>query len=129
MKVMTVVGTRPELIRLSRVIHRLDETVDHVLVHTGQNYDYSLNQVFFEDLGLRAPDHYMGVDTSSLGNVLGGILVGTEKEGLTPETLAQSDVRVRIPISGMVNSLNVATSAAIVIYEAVRQRRRGASPH
>ena len=81
MKVMTVVGTRPEIIRLSRVIHRLDNTegIEHVLVHTGQNYDYSLNQVFFEDLGLRAPDHYMGVDTSSLGAVLGGVLTGTEK--------------------------------------------------
>ncbi len=72
MKVMTVVGTRPEIIRLSRVIDRLDRTVDHVLVHTGQNYDHSLNQVFFDDLGLRAPDHYLGVDTSSLGPVLGG---------------------------------------------------------
>ena len=67
MKVMTVVGTRPEIIRLSRVIRRLDETVDHVLVHTGQNYDHQLNQVFFDDLGLRAPDHYLDVDTSSLG--------------------------------------------------------------
>ncbi|GGD07166.1 non-hydrolyzing UDP-N-acetylglucosamine 2-epimerase [Nocardioides daphniae] len=81
MKVMTVVGTRPEIIRLAAVIKRLDNTpgIEHVLVHTGQNYDYSLNQVFFDDLGLRAPDHYMGVDTSSLGNVLGGVLVGTEK--------------------------------------------------
>ncbi|WP_122262739.1 non-hydrolyzing UDP-N-acetylglucosamine 2-epimerase [Ornithinimicrobium cerasi] len=81
MKVMTVVGTRPEIIRLAAVIKRLDTTpgIEHVLVHTGQNYDYSLNQVFFDDLGLRAPDHYMGVDTSSLGNVLGGVLVGTEK--------------------------------------------------
>ena len=59
MKVMTVVGTRPEIIRLSRVIDRLDATVDHVLVHTGQNYDHALNEVFFDDLGLRAPDHYL----------------------------------------------------------------------
>jgi len=79
MKVMTIVGTRPEIIRLARVIDRLDRTVDHVLVHTGQNYDHSLNQVFFDDLRLRAPDHYLGVDTSSLGSVLGGVLVGTEK--------------------------------------------------
>lgn len=81
MKVMTVVGTRPEIIRLAAVIKRLDATegIEHVLVHTGQNYDYSLNQVFFDDLGLRAPDHYMGVDTSSLGAVLGGVLMGTEK--------------------------------------------------
>ncbi len=81
LKVMTVVGTRPEIIRLARVIHRLDNTdgIEHVLVHTGQNYDYSLNQVFFDDLELRAPDHYLGVDTSSLGAVLGGVLAETEK--------------------------------------------------
>lgn len=81
MKVMTIVGTRPELIRLARVIHRLDDTagIDHVLVHTGQNYDYSLNQVFFDDLGLRKPDHMLGVDTSSLGAVLGGTLMAAEK--------------------------------------------------
>ena len=81
MKVMTIVGTRPEIIRLARVMARLDATVgiDHVLVHTGQNYDHSLNQVFFDDLDLRAPDHYLGVDTSSLGAVLGGVLVETEK--------------------------------------------------
>ncbi|EKA61352.1 UDP-N-acetylglucosamine 2-epimerase [Janibacter hoylei PVAS-1] len=80
MKVMTVVGTRPELIRLSRVLLRLDRTagVEHVLVHTGQNYDYELNQVFFEDLGIRKPDHMLGVDTSSLGAVLGGTLVAVE---------------------------------------------------
>jgi len=80
-KVMTIVGTRPEIIRLARVMARLDATdgVDHVLVHTGQNYDHALNQVFFDDLGLRAPDHYLGVDTSSLGAVLGGVLVGTEE--------------------------------------------------
>lgn len=81
MKIMTVVGTRPELIRLSRVIDRLDNTdgIEHVLVHTGQNYDYSLNQVFFDDLGLRQPDHMLGVDTSSLGAVLGGTLIAVEK--------------------------------------------------
>ncbi len=81
MKIMTVVGTRPELIRLARVIHRLDATagIDHVLVHTGQNYDYTLNQVFFDDLGIRQPDHMLGVDTSSLGAVLGGTLIAAEK--------------------------------------------------
>lgn len=79
MKVMTIVGTRPEIIRLARVIDRLDKSVDHVLVHTGQNYDYLLNQVFFDDLGLRAPDHFLEVDTSSLGRVLGGILIRAEE--------------------------------------------------
>lgn len=79
MKVVTVVGTRPEIIRLAPTIQRLDNTHDHVLVHTGQNYDHSLNQVFFGDLGLRQPDYYLGVDTSSLGSVLGGVLVETER--------------------------------------------------
>ena len=78
-KVMTVVGTRPEIIRLSETIKLLDRTVDHVLVHTGQNYDYNLNEIFFEELGLRAPDHYLGVDTASLGTVLGGVLIKTEE--------------------------------------------------
>ncbi len=76
---MTVVGTRPEIIRLSRVIARLDRTVEHVLVHTGQNYDRSLNQVFFDDLELRAPVHCLGVETSSLGSVLGDTLRKTEE--------------------------------------------------
>ncbi|NMM30633.1 MAG: UDP-N-acetylglucosamine 2-epimerase (non-hydrolyzing) [Cellulomonas sp.] len=74
MKVMTVVGTRPEIIRLSRVMARLDETVEHVLVHTGQNWDYQLNGVFFDEMGLRKPDRVLGVDTSSLGAVLGDTL-------------------------------------------------------
>ena len=78
-KVMTVVGTRPEIIRLSRVISRLDETVDHVLVHTGQNWDPMLSDVFFEELELRKPDRFLGVDTSSLGRVLGGVLAGVEE--------------------------------------------------
>lgn len=78
LKVVTVVGTRPELIRLSQVIKRLDRTTNHVLVHTGQNYDHALNQVFFDDLGLRAPNHVLGVDTSSLGRVLGETLIGVE---------------------------------------------------
>lgn len=79
LKVMTVVGTRPEIIRLACVIRRLEKHTDHVLVHTGQNYDYNLNGVFFEDLGLRAPDHFLEADTSSLGSVLGDVLKGTER--------------------------------------------------
>lgn len=59
MKVMTIVGTRPEIIRLSRVIAALDRHVEHVLVHTGQNYDYELNRIFFEDLEIRNPDHLL----------------------------------------------------------------------
>jgi UDP-N-acetyl-L-fucosamine synthase len=78
-KVMTIVGTRPEIIRLARVIAHLDDAVDHVLVHTGQNYDHNLNDVFFEDLDLRAPDHFLNVDTSSLGRVLGEVLMRSEE--------------------------------------------------
>ncbi|WP_412740723.1 non-hydrolyzing UDP-N-acetylglucosamine 2-epimerase [Krasilnikovia sp. MM14-A1259] len=76
---MTVVGTRPEIIRLSRVISRLDRTVAHVLVHTGQNWDPMLSDVFFDELELRRPDRFLGVDTSSLGTVLGGVLAGIEQ--------------------------------------------------
>jgi UDP-N-acetylglucosamine 2-epimerase len=69
-----VVGTRPELIRLSRVIVRLDKTLDHILVHTGQNWDYRLNGIFFDEMGIRAPDALLNVDTSTLGAALGDIL-------------------------------------------------------
>ncbi|MBE1488717.1 non-hydrolyzing UDP-N-acetylglucosamine 2-epimerase [Plantactinospora soyae] len=78
-RVMTVVGTRPEIIRLSRVLDRLDRTLDHVLVHTGQNWDHSLSDVFFTELRLRRPDRFLRVDTSSLGRVLGGVLIGMEE--------------------------------------------------
>jgi UDP-N-acetyl-L-fucosamine synthase len=77
LKVVTVVGTRPEIIRLSRVIARLEEHCDHVLVHTGQNYDYELNQVFFDDLGLRKPDHFLesagATPAQTIGNVISSI--------------------------------------------------------
>lgn len=78
-RVMTIVGTRPEIIRLSAVMARLDDTVDHVLVHTGQNYDYELNEIFFDELGIRRPDHFLQVDTSSLGRVLGETLIRSEE--------------------------------------------------
>lgn len=74
MKVMTVVGTRPEIIRLSRTMALLDEYTYQIIVHTGQNYDYELNQVFWDDLELRKPDHFLDVDTSSLGATVGGIM-------------------------------------------------------
>ncbi len=74
MKVVTIIGTRPEIIRLSRVMARLDEHVNHVIVHTGQNYDYELNEIFFKDLELRKPDHFMNADTSSLGAAVGDII-------------------------------------------------------
>lgn len=74
LKLMTIIGTRPEIIRLSEVIKKCDKYFDQILVHTGQNYDYSLNQVFFEDLGLRAPDHYLNAVGSDLGETIGNII-------------------------------------------------------
>lgn len=76
---MTVLGTRPEIIRLARVMPRLDEYADQVIVHTGQNYDYELNEIFFEDLGVRKPDHFLGAGGGSLGETLGKILAESEK--------------------------------------------------
>ena len=79
LKVMTILGTRPEIIRLSRVMVRLDECVDHVVVHTGQNWDYELNEIFFEELKVRKPDHFLDVGGGSLGDTLGAILTRSEK--------------------------------------------------
>ena len=78
LKVMTIVGTRPELIRLSRVITILDSNLNHILVHTGQNYDYELNEIFFEELEIPKPDHFLNVDTTSLGKILGNTLISIE---------------------------------------------------
>ena len=81
LKVMTVVGTRPEIIRLSRVLARLDEHCDHVLIHTGQNYDYELNQIFFDDLGLRKPDYFLdsAVNSSGATNTIGNLISSVDK--------------------------------------------------
>ena len=78
MKVLTLLGTRPEIIRLSRVIERLDSVCEHVLVHTGQNYDPALSDVFFSELGVRAPDRYLGIRGESFGERLGLLLAATE---------------------------------------------------
>ena len=79
MRVMTVLGTRPEIIRLSRVIEKLDTLCEHVLVHTGQNYAASLSDVFFDELRIRPPDHYLGVRESSFGAQIGRILAESER--------------------------------------------------
>jgi len=79
LKVVTIVGTRPEIIRLSRLIPKLDEHTDHIFVHTGQNSDPKLNDVFFEDLELRQPDYYLNVDTSSMGTVMGDVIKKSEE--------------------------------------------------
>ena len=73
-KVMTFVGTRPELIKMSRVIAELDRQVQHVLVHSGQNYDFELNQVFFDDLGIRKPDHFLGVSGETAAKVIADVI-------------------------------------------------------
>ena len=78
-KLVTVVGTRPELIRLSRIIPALDQNFDHILVHTGQNKDINLNEIFFQELDIRTPDHYLDVDTSTLATAIGEVLIKTEK--------------------------------------------------
>jgi UDP-N-acetyl-L-fucosamine synthase len=78
LKVMTVVGTRPEIIRLSRVLARLDEHCDHVLVHTGQNYDHELSQIFFDDLGIRKPDHFLDAAGGSAAETIGKIIIAVD---------------------------------------------------
>lgn len=78
LKVMTVVGTRPEIIRLSRVLARLDEHCEHVIVHTGQNYDYELNQIFFDDLGIRKPDHFLNAAGGSAAETIGKIIAAVD---------------------------------------------------
>lgn len=114
MKVMTILGTRPEIIRLSACIKVCDRYFDHILVHTGQNWDYTLNQVFFEELGLREPDYYLDSVGSSLGETMGNIIAKSyeviEKErpdavlilGDTNSALsAVSAKRLKVPIFHM----------------------------
>lgn len=81
LKVVSVVGTRPEIIRLSRVLARLDEHCEHILVHTGQNYDYELNQVFFDDLGVRKPDYFLNSASNSTGaaHTIGNLIIAVDK--------------------------------------------------
>jgi UDP-N-acetylglucosamine 2-epimerase (non-hydrolysing) len=78
LKVMTIVGTRPEIIKLSRVIQELDRHVDHVLVHTGQNYDYELNEIFFKDLGIRQPDHFLGAAAKTAAETIGNVIAKSD---------------------------------------------------
>ncbi|MEE1881903.1 UDP-N-acetylglucosamine 2-epimerase (non-hydrolyzing) [Pseudomonas soli] len=89
LKVVTVVGTRPEIIRLSRVIHALDRHCDHVLVHTGQNYDYELNEIFFQDLGIRKPDHFLNAAGNNGVETIGNVIIAVDKvlEVVRPEAL------------------------------------------
>ena len=79
LRVVTVVGTRPEIIRLSRVLAKLDQYCDHILVHTGQNYDYELNEIFFEDLGIRRPDHFLEAAGSNAAETIGNVIISVDK--------------------------------------------------
>ncbi|OKP81824.1 UDP-N-acetyl glucosamine 2-epimerase [Paenibacillus sp. P3E] len=114
MKVMTIVGTRPEIIRLSEIIKKMDIYFEHILVHTGQNWDYTLNQVFFDELGIREPDFYLNSVGDSLGETMGNIIAKSYGifEKLRPEALlilgdtnsalsAISAKRLKIPIFHM----------------------------
>ncbi|MCU1722227.1 non-hydrolyzing UDP-N-acetylglucosamine 2-epimerase [Pseudomonas sp. 5P_5.1_Bac1] len=89
LKVVTVVGTRPEIIRLSRVMVALDEHCDHVLVHTGQNYDYELNEIFFQDLGIRKPDHFLNAAGASGAETIGNVIIAVDRilSEVNPEAL------------------------------------------
>jgi UDP-N-acetylglucosamine 2-epimerase len=79
LKVMTIVGTRPEIIRLSRVVEKLDKHCEHTLVHTGQNYDYELNEVFFSELGIRAPDRFLGAAGATPAETIGQVIMAADK--------------------------------------------------
>ena len=104
MRVATIVGTRPEIIRLSRTMVALDRSMDHVLVHTGQNYDYELNEVFFEDLGLRRPDHFLDCAGGTAAETIANVIVKTD--GLLREIAPDA-----VLILGDTNSCLAAISA------------------
>jgi UDP-N-acetylglucosamine 2-epimerase len=89
LKVVTVVGTRPEIIRLSRVMARLDEHCEHIIVHTGQNYDYELNEIFFNDLGIRKPDYFLSAAGASGAETIGNVIIAVDKvlAEIKPEAL------------------------------------------
>jgi len=89
LKVVTVVGTRPEIIRLACVIKKLDEHCEHILVHTGQNYDYELNEIFFNDLGIRKPDYFLGAAGSTGAETIGNVIIAVDKvlAEIQPEAL------------------------------------------
>ncbi|WP_168408610.1 non-hydrolyzing UDP-N-acetylglucosamine 2-epimerase [Acinetobacter indicus] len=89
LKLMTVVGTRPEIIRLSRVMAACDQYFDHILVHTGQNYDYELNEIFFTDLGIRKPDHFLNAAGATGAETIGNVIIAVDKilDEVKPEAL------------------------------------------
>ena len=104
LKLMTIVGTRPEIIKLSAIIKKCDQYFEHILVHTGQNYDYELNQIFFEELGLRAPDYFLNVAGSQLGETMGNVISRSYK-------LFQKEMPDAILVLGDTNSCLCVISA------------------
>src|SRR5690625_4853880 len=114
MKVATIVGTRPEIIRLSRVMAALDGYTDHILIHTGQNYDYELNGIFFDDLGIRKPDHFLNAAGETAAETIGQVIARSDAvlREIDPEAVlilgdtnsclaAIAAKRLRIPIFHM----------------------------
>ncbi len=79
LKIATVVGTRPEIIRLACIIKKLDEHCEHILIHTGQNYDYELNEIFFDDLGIRKPDYFLGAAGATGAETIGNVIIKVYK--------------------------------------------------
>ena len=79
LKVMTIVGTRPEIIKLSRVIHQLDKHTEHILVHSGQNYDYELNEIFFQQLEIRKPDHFLNAAGDTVAQTIGNVIAKADE--------------------------------------------------
>jgi len=102
MKVMTIFGRRPEIIRLSRVIVALEDHVEHVLVHTGQNYDYELNQVFFEDVEIRSPDHFLEAAGASAAETVGNS-IGRSDEDCNVPNVSENGVRILFCYTDYVN--------------------------
>ena len=88
-KVATILGTRPEIIRLSRVMVKMDQAFDHTIIHTGQNYDYELNEIFFQDLELRSPDHYLGAASINPSLYVGEVIQKVDEilEELKPDAI------------------------------------------
>jgi len=89
LKIVTVVGTRPEIIRLACVLKKLDEHCEHILIHTGQNYDYELNEIFFDDLGIRKPDYFLGAAGTTGAETIGNVIIEVDKvlEEIQPEAM------------------------------------------
>ena len=101
LKLVTVIGTRPEIIKLSQIIKLFDTNLNHIVVHTGQNYDYELNEIFFKELSVRKPDYFLSINTSSLGKSIADIISKTE------EVLIKEKPDALLPTMGGQTALNL----------------------